>query len=357
MQLAEYWPYALVVVSGAALIIVLVLLLGQPAAPNARRAARDREKRSASRVSGGATVRSSSTGGGPAIPHPTAGDASRPQSRERGAPNSSAEARSAPRRFSAPRENARHGAGFGAAAQAAAGSAGHAGAHEEQDFDIPSFLKREMEAASIVPAVDPALALEGRPLESGLGRLSYSPPQRMRALVGETVVVRLRREDERPSAPVTAALPRFHGEVAAPREPKPQIGFAVELSAPAGTLRIQTRSPLLQVPGGPQGVAEWKFRVTPLVAGPQPLQLVVAGCRPGQGSLEIESQETVTVEIRVRPNGRRLVLRAAKIFAGGAAIAFLTWLATLNADALRSAVSASTGAKAPRIVTPAATDK
>lgn len=244
---------------------------------------------------------------------------------------------------SAPRRD-----GFAAAAQAVA----RAAPQEDQDFEIPSFLKRDGEA---IPVLPPAPELqpvgEGKRLESGLGRLVYAPPRRLRQLVASRVTVRIERDGEAVLAR-SAAMPRLWTAEPARAEPPADLPIGVQLVAGTGSFRIETKSPLLQLIEGADGAAEWTFEVTPLSTGRATLTLVVAACRVAGGRVEVQAEERIAAPLRIAANGRRLVRQTGKIAAGMLAVALATWLATMHADTLRSAVSASSGATAPQIVAP-----
>jgi len=213
------------------------------------------------------------------------------------------------------------------------------------DLEIPAFLRRQGgPKPEEAPEPAPEAAAEGHPLASQLGTLVYNPPETMRVRIAEIVTVRIVRDRGNESA-VAAAFAGLRGRGAARSQELPtSASMTVQLFGAHEAFHIEPRSPLMQVLDTRRGFAEWSFRVTPLQSGTQELELVVAGCRVTGGQIEAEDQETVVVRIRVRVNARSLAARVLRAVAATAGVALVTWLVTVNADAIRGRLGSADGA-------------
>ncbi|MCX5516599.1 hypothetical protein C3941_22045 [Kaistia algarum] len=359
MQLVEFWPYALIVASGAALAIVLLLLLRKPPRPKqrpapGRRQAVATEPRStgdAQRIA--AALRAASAGGGgrpaekaaaPLIVQraPAAGRAALAGGmRDAGSAPVAASIRESEAR-PATRAEPRRTADFAAAARAE-----ERPSEAEGHFDIPSFLRREAGPAlpAATEAMPPLAEAEPLALESGLGRLVYNPRPAMRALESQIVAVRILRDPDAGAAlaPAFSSL-RSHAPVRA-EDASGSASIAAQLFGPKGVFRIEPRSPLLQILDSRRNVAEWSFAVTPLKAGSHELELVVAGCRAVGGQIEMEEQEAIGARIYVRANWPDFVRRLGRGAVAAASVALVTllviWLVTLRAGATHDSSSGS----------------
>ena len=356
MQILELWPYALVALSGVALLVVVSMLL-LTRSPDTRRRPATRLARPAAARKPASAEALSAPRLRPSAPAPQRADPAASMVRQRTfsavpddrSPDSAAASprivpsRSEPEPPRAAPMAAREGRP--AVVERVPDPAG--------ELQIPAFLRRQVAPKEEEAAEPVAEAPEdGHPLESQLGTLVYNPPETMRARVAETVTVRIVRDRGHEPA-VAAAFVGLRGRGAARSQEIPtSASMTVQLFGAHEAFHIEPRSPLMQVLDTRRGFAEWSFRVTPLQSGTQELELVVAGCRLAGGQIEAEDQETVVVRIRVRVNARSLAARVLRAVAATAGVALVTWLVTVNADAIRSRIGAAdTAGQAP----PAAT--
>lgn len=318
MHLTELWPYALIVVSGAALVMVLFMLLVAPrdtvGSPDRRARGRTKPRVGQPAAPVADPVREPSAGARATerLPPP---EAVMPPPRSTGpaVPPIQPASRGQP----APVQNG----GFGAALRS---DERPAAAREEAGFDIPSFLRREAQSAVAEPVPLPAAPSVARPLANGLGSIAFDPPRNLREGDSAVLTVRLVRPQDEPAAmpPVVAGL---RGGLA-PAAMHLPVSATVSLSAARGTFRIEARSPLIQVLDERRPVSEWSFHVTPLKSGRQRLELTVAGVRSMGGTLEAVDQDVVPSMVAVRVNGRRLAIRAARIAAALLGVVIIAWV-------------------------------
>lgn len=320
MQLTELWPYALIVVSGAALVMVLFMLLvaprdtaGSSTRARSRGTARPRAGQPATPPGGPAGERNVAPGPGERLPPP---EAVMPPPRSAG-PAAAAPARPEPRGQPAPLQNG----GFGAALRS---EERPPAAREEAGFDIPSFLRREVQSAVAEPAPPPAAPSMVRPLANGLGSIAFDPPPNLREGDVAVLTIRLARPQDEPTA-MPPVIPGLRGALAS-AVPHAAVSATVSLSAARGAFRIEARSPLIQVLDERRPVSEWSFHVTPLKAGRQRLELTVAGARSVGGTLEAVDQDVVPNMVAVRVNGRRIAMRAARIAAALLGVVIIAWV-------------------------------